>query len=173
MAYINHYGNVFCDCIAVSKPKYHEQFGVYEAEMTELSARCKENTPEGIQSVNLNLQFYGQFAIPAMKIPAGMCLVVFGREVTKQRLTGGRNILDRMLVVDWWTAREKDPLGMLAELSERRTIATREKELKEIFASWLNDCMPVIVQTVIGKIKELSANGRKASAGEKKEREKP
>lgn len=173
MAYINYHGNVFCDCIVVSKPKYHEKYGVYESEMTEISARSKENTPEGIQSVNLNLQFYGQFAIPAMKIPMAMCLVVFGREATKQRLTGGRNILERTLVVDWWTAREKDPLGMLEELRERRTIATREKELKEIFASWLNDCMPVITQTVIDKIRERAAASKQAATVDKKEGKKP
>ena len=146
--YINYFGNVFCDCVVVGKPKYQEEAGEYRKEMTRVSAKCKEQTPNGVQQVNLNLYFFDSFAIPAMKISSGMCIVAAGRERTNSTKSKGHYYLDRTVFVDWWTPRESDPIGMLTELKARREITVREKEFKEIFWEWLN--LPACRELVMG-----------------------
>ena len=138
MAYINFFGNCFFDCVVVASPTYKEAVGEYGAEMTKCIAKCKEATPEGLQTINVNLLFFGAFAIPAMKIPSGMCLVALGREVVKERYAKGRDILERTIYVDWWFPRDIDPLGHLEELKVRVEQKTREREFKEAFWAWLN-----------------------------------
>lgn len=146
--YASFYGNTVCDCIVVSSPKYLESVGEYKSELTKCVAKTKEQTPEGLQSVNLNLLFFNAFAIPAMKISSGMCLVVIGREQSTERMEKGRKVLERSLYVDWWTARDIDPLGHLEELKVRRELTTREIEFKNIFWEWLN--MDAVKELIIG-----------------------
>ena len=136
--YISFYGNAIFDCIVVSSPKYMDSVGEYKSELTKCMAKTKEQTPEGMQSVNVNLLFFNAFAIPAMKISSGMCLVVIGREQSNERMEKGRKVLERSVYVDWWAARDIDPLGHLEELKVRREMTTREIEFKNIFWEWLN-----------------------------------
>ena len=146
--YISFYGNTIMDCIAISSPKYMESVGEYKSELTKCNAKCKELTPEGLQSVNVTLLFFNAFAIPAMRITSGMCLVIIGREQTSERMTNGRNVLERSVYVDWWAARDIDPLGHLEELKVRRELTTREIEFKNIFWEWLN--MDAVKELIIG-----------------------
>ena len=163
--YINVHGNVFCDCIIATTPIYKEHFGEYQREMTRCIGKCKEQTPEGLQSVNLNLLFFSAFAVPAMKISPGMCIVVAGREASEERFFGGKNVLDRTLVVDWWQARDIDPLGHLEELKVRRENTIREEENRKQFARWLTQCKGVIIGWVADWMKEMKNN--KKAKGDK------
>ena len=153
MAYINYQGNIFADCAIVNKPKYREEVGEYKKELTKVFAKCREQTPEGVQTVNLDLCFFSALAIPAMKLTPGMCIIVLGRESTKELYTRGKNTLERTVIVDWWTAREIDPVGMLEELKARRMISSKEKELQQMVAEWLEKCLPIIIANVAEEIK--------------------
>lgn len=167
--YINYFGNVFCDCVILGKPKYQEEAGEYRQEMTKATAKCKEQTPDGVQQVNLNLLFFGAFAIPAMKITSGLCIVVAGREKTNNLKQKGHYILERTIFVDWWTPREADPVGMLSELKARREITVREKEFKEIFWEWLN--LPTCRELVMGWLQDWLKENAVAVKLKKKEDE--
>lgn len=154
--YINYFGNIFCDCVIVGSPHYQEEAGEYRRELTRAFAKSKEQTPNGVQTVNLNLFFFSAFAIPAMKLASGMCIVVAGREKTNELKSNGRAILERTVYVDWYTAREADPLGMLEELKARREISVREREFKETFWEYLN--LPACKSLVMGWLKETQTN---------------
>lgn len=152
MAYINYQGNIFADCIITGALAYKEEAGEYKREMTRAFAQCKEATPDGMQTVNLDLRFFSGFAIPAYKLQRGMCVVVLGRELAKEKYTHGRNVLNRIVTVDWWWPRDVDPLGMLEELKARRAIAAQENELEHAVAALLEKCMPIIIKKVIEEL---------------------
>lgn len=136
--YMNNHGNVLALCIISSKPQYREEVGERKTELTKVYAKANEATPDGMQTVNLNLLFYGGLAIPAMKISPGMTLLVAGRVQSQERFERGKNVLERSLYVVWWDARDIDPLGVLEELKVRRETKTREQELKLAFWDFLN-----------------------------------
>ena len=161
MAYINYQGNIFADCIISGALSYKEEAGEYKREMTRAFAQCKEATPDGMQTVNLDLRFFSGFAIPAYKLQRGMCIVVLGRELAKEKYTHGRNVLSRIVTVDWWWPRDVDPLGMLEELQARRAIAAQEKELKQAVAEWLEKCMPLITDSVIEEARKRAHSNKK------------
>lgn len=159
--YINYFGNVFADCIAIASPEFREQAGEYKRDMTRVHARCKEATPEGMQSVNLTLCFFQAMAIPAMKISTGMCIVVAGREVTKEKDIRGKAVLDRTIYVDWWAARDIDPLGHLEELKVRMEQKSREDEMRIWFAKAMTQCK----ETIIGWVTEWFQNNLETVKG--------
>lgn len=161
MAYINYQGNIFADCVITGNPTYKEEAGEYKREITKAFAKCKEVTPEGIQTVNLDLYFASAFAIPAYKLKSGMSIVILGRERSKEEYTHGRAVLSRIVFVDWWFPRWVDPLGMLEELQARRAIAAQEKELKQAVAEWLEKCMPLITDSVIEEARKRAHSNKK------------
>ena len=144
--YINNYGNVAAPCYIVSKPTYMEESGAKRVELTYANGKCRENSPEGTQTVAVRLLFYENFAIPAMKISPGQMLVILGRERAQETRHWGKDKLERTVIVDWWALREIDPCGMLQELEKRREIAVREKEFKEMFAEFLTEAKPTILK---------------------------
>lgn len=152
--YINYFGNVFADCIAVTSPEFREQTGEYKRDMTKVFAKCKEASPEGMQTVNLTLLFFQAMAIPAMKIGPGMCIMIAGREVSKERNERGKTVLDRTIYVDWWAARDIDPLGHLEELKVRMEQKSREEEMKLWFAQAMTKCKDTVIGWVTEWFKE-------------------
>lgn len=160
--YVNQTGNVVADCVITGVPQYNEEYGVYKRELTKVVASCKENSPEGTQTVNLVLYFFSGFAIPAMKLNKGMTIVLMGREISHEAMYRGKYVLERKVVVDWWTPREIDPMGMLEELKARREIKTREQEMKETFWSWLN--LAPCKELILGWIAEWAAQQRAKAA---------
>lgn len=170
--YISFHGNSFADCVIVTSPKYQEEVGEYRTELTTADAKCKEQTPDGVQSVNFRLCFFGAFAIPAMRLKAGMCIVLAGREVVQERFSHGKNVLDRQIYVDWWQARDIDPLGHLEELKVRRENTIREEENRKQFAHWLTQCKEVIIGWVAEWMKEMKDNKKeKGDKGDGQESE--
>lgn len=144
--YVNYYGNVIADCVIVTSPKYKEEVGEHRRELTTVFAKSKEATPEGLQTVNLNLLFFSAFAIPAMKLSPTMCIVIGGREAVQEAYQKGKTVLERTLYIDWWMPRDIDPVGHLEELKVRREIQTRETEFKNIFWDWLQQCKALILK---------------------------
>ncbi len=150
--YININGNVIASCLAFTNPVYQEEAGEHRVEMTKAFAKCKESTPDGMQTVNLNLLFFNNLALPAMKIAAGTNLIIFGRESTKERLSYGKHSLERNVFVDSWFPRVIDPLNMLEELKVKRTLEAQKEEQKLMFAAMLTQCKPTIIQWVISAL---------------------
>ena len=161
--YINQGGNVFCVCTAVTKPTYKEESGEKRVELAYLNAKCREASPEGTQTVSLDLLFYGTAAIPAMKIAPGHTLVIAGRESSKEAFAWGKHKLNRTVIVDWWGFREIDPGGILDELKARREIFTREREFREMFAEFLTEAKPSIIKWIMDYSKEM----REANSNDK------
>ena len=161
--YINYFGNVMCDCVVLSNPQFKESVGEYKTDLTVCTAKSKEYTPEGLQSVNLRLCFFGAFAVPAMKASRGMCLMVAGRESVQEVYAKGRDVLERTIYVDWWSARDIDPLGSLEELKVRVEKKTREQEFKESFWNWLNTepVKTLIINWFISWLREQKGNTAK------------
>ena len=168
--YINDHGNVLATCTITSKPTYIEDAGAKREEMTYIFAKCWETSPEGTQTVSVKLFFIGALAIPAMKLEPNKTLLIAGRERSKESVHWGRNRLERTVLVDYWSPREIDPCGMLEELKQRRENAAREKEYRELFAEYLTEAKPSILQWVVEYIR--AARQAKA-AGDGKEANKP
>ena len=146
--YLNFTGNVHAVCSAVTKPEYREEAGERRVEMTKVVAKCKEMTPDGMQTVSLQLLFFEALAIPAMKIDVGSVLVIDGRETSKEFFSYGKHRLERTLVVEDWHFRDIDPGGILEELKERKGISQREHELRKLFAELLTQARPAIIAWV-------------------------
>lgn len=155
--YVNQNGNVVCICSAVGMPEYREEAGAKHTEITLLQARCREESADGTQTVALTLLFFGNMAIPAMKITSGQVLVVMGRERSNSMYVWGKHRLDRTLFVDWWDFRCIDPGGMLTELSTRREIAVKDREYRQILAEYLTEIKPTIIKWVFDEMKRLKA----------------
>lgn len=154
--YINIQGNVFAVCRTVAKAQYYEESGQNRKELTRISVIAKEKTAYNVQDVPLELLFYEDMAIPAMKIGAGQYLEVTGHEMSREKRIYGRNKLRRTLIVTSWRFREIDPGAMQEALKTRREIAAREKEFRQLFAEYLTECKPYIVNWVLEAAKEES-----------------
>ena len=146
--YLNFTGNVLAVCVAAKKPEYTEEAGARRVEVTRLPAKCKELTPDGLQTVSLDLLFFEGLAIPAMKIDMGQVLVVMGRESSKEYFKYKKYSLERTLVVEAWWFRELDPGGMLEGLKMRREMNARQDEFRELFAQFLTEAKPSILKWV-------------------------
>lgn len=176
--YLNVTGNTFAVCQIVSKPQFVEEYGEYKKDLTKVSARCKETSAEGTQTVNLSLYFWDGLAIPAMKISVGMSIWVAGREKTMSYTKNGKNVLERSLFVEGWGARETDPLGMLVELQARREAKVNEETLRLTFLELLTQAKPAILQWIADWIKEHISlilewlKGKSHSGGNEAESEK-
>ena len=164
--YINSTGNVVCTCVAITKPIYKEESGEMRSELTYIIGKCRESSPEGTQTVTLDLNFYGNLAIPAMKIDAGQSLVIFGRERSEEKMVFGKYRLKRTVIVDCWLFRDIDPGGMLDELKMRREMALRDKEFRELFAQYLTECRPAIVKWVLEDAKTAKEQNMKKKEDE-------
>ena len=148
MAYINYYGNIHAIGVVSSSPEYRESVGEYKREMTRCLVKCKERTPEGVQTVNINLLFFSAMAIPAMKIPIGMCIEFMGNESVEERFSKGKTILERTVFCEKWEPRLTDPLGYMEELKVRREVGALETEFRRMFAEMLTEAKSAIMEWV-------------------------
>ena len=146
--YINAAGNILAQCIVIGKAEFKENVGEHHVDLTRIPAKAKEATPDGTQTVNLQLCFYAASAIPAMKIPVGMNIIVAGRESSKEVFQNKRYVLERSVSVDWWVPRDTDPLHYLEELKVRRQMNTMDEELKILFAKLLTQAKSTIIEWV-------------------------
>ena len=146
--YINAAGNILAQCIVIGKSEFKENVGEHHVDLTRIPAKAKEATPDGTQTVNLQLCFYAASAIPAMKIPVGMNIIVAGRESSKEVFQNKRYVLERSVSVDWWVPRDTDPLHYLEELKVHREMNTMDAELKILFAKLLTQAKSTIIEWV-------------------------
>ena len=146
--YINAAGNVLAQCIVIGKAEFKESVGEHHVDLTKIPAMAKESTPDGTQTVNLQLCFYAASAIPAMKIPVGMNIIVAGRESSKELFQNKRYTLERTISVDWWQPRDTDPLHYLEELKVRRQMNTMDDELRILFAKLITEVKGTIIEWV-------------------------
>lgn len=156
--YLNFQGNVHTVCRVIGKPKYTEETGEKRVELTKVSARAVEMTPDGKQSLVLNLLFFGQMAIPAMKIDINDTLVIDGREEVRSTFQRGKNLLERSVLVEAWQPQDNDPCGMAQELKARREVAVRRFEYRDLMAEFLTSWKPTIIKWVVGYFNELRGN---------------
>ena len=156
--YLNVMGNVHAVCRAIGKPKYTEEVGEKRVELTKVSARAVEMTPDGKQSLVLNLLFFGQMAIPAMKIDINDTLVIDGREEVRTAFQRGKNLLERSVLVEAWQPQDNDPCGMAQELKARREVAVRRFEYRDLMAEFLTSWKLTIIKWVVDYFNELRGN---------------
>ena len=177
--YLNGNGNVLAQCIVIGKAEFKESVGEHHVDLTKIPAMAKESTPDGTQTVNLQLCFFAASAIPAMKIPVGMNIIVAGRESSKELFQNKRYTLERTISVDWWQPRDTDPLHYLEELKVRRQMNTMDDELRILFAKlitevkgtiieWVTDWMKNNIETVRGWFRKNDGSGKQLSQGEEK-----
>lgn len=150
-------GNLFGLCVITGTPQYREEYGAYKSELAMVYAKAKQNTPDGVQTVNLTLYFWNEMAIPSMKLIAGTQILIAGRTMSKNKIVRDKMTLETMVSVEWWALRETDPMGMLEELKVRREITVKNKELRMVFAKMMTECKDVIKGWVMEWIGE---NGR-------------
>ena len=136
--YINVEGNVICTCYTVSKPDYIEEAGEKRVEMTRISAKAKQSSPDGTMTVNIELLFFENKAIPAAKLNYGDRIIVLGRESSREIMKNHRFVIARTVMVDWWFPQIVDPMNYLQELSVRREMDIRSREYRENFWDFLN-----------------------------------
>ena len=136
--YINVEGNVACTCYTVSKPEYYEESGEKRVEQTRISAKAKQSSPDGTMTVNIELLFFGNKAIPAAKLNYGDRIIVLGRESSREVMKNHRFVIARTVMVDWWFPQIVDPMNYLQELSVRREMDIRSREYRENFWDFLN-----------------------------------
>ena len=153
--YLNVMGNVHAVCRAIGKPKYTEEVGEKRVELTKVTARAVEMTPDGKQSLTLILLFFGQMAIPAMKIDINDTLVIDGREEVRSTFQRGKNLLERSVLVEAWQPQDNDPCGMAQELKVRREVAVRRFEYRDLMAEFLTNWKPTIIKWVVNYFNEL------------------
>lgn len=89
-------------------------------------------------TVNVELLFYANRAIPAAKLNYGESVIVLGRESSREVMKNHRMVITRTVLVDWWFPQIVDPLNYLQELSVRREMDIRNREFKENFWDFLN-----------------------------------
>ena len=155
--YLNVNGNVALVCTLTSQPMYLEVTGAYKQELTRIAAKCMENSPEGTQTIFMTVLFYTNLAIPAKALKAGDVIVVFGREMSKEKFQWGKHKLERTVIADFWIPRWIDPLGMITSLQVHRDAAIKEREYKTILAEYLTECKPAIIQWVVDYFKAMKA----------------
>lgn len=153
--YLNVMGNVHAVCRAIGKPKYTEEVGEKRVELTKVSAKAVEMTPDGKQSLVLTLLFFGQMAIPAMKIDINDTLVIDGREEVRTAFQRGKNLLERSVLVEAWQPQDNDPCGMAQELKARREVAVRRFEYRDLMAEFLTSWKQTIIKWVVEYYNEL------------------
>lgn len=163
--YQNIQGNVHTVCKVIGKPKYAEEVGAKRVEMTKVPAKATEMTPDGKQYVSLILLFYGELAIPAMKIDIGDNLIIDGREEVRTAFQRGRNLLERSLLVEAWDQQDNDPCGIKQELKVRHEISVRKIEYRDLMAEFLTSWKQTIIKWVADYYNEL----RGKTNSEKKE----
>lgn len=154
--YINVEGNVICTCFTVSKPEYFEEYGEKRSELTRIGAKAKQSSPDGTMTVNVELLFYANRAIPAAKLNYGESVIVLGRESSREVMKNHRMVITRTVLVDWWFPQIVDPLNYLQELSVRREMDIRNREFRENFWDFLNaeGCKELIHRWVQAWIEE-------------------
>lgn len=150
--YLNVQGNVTAICVITKSPTYKEEAGESKVEMTKACAKCQEMTREGMQVVPLDLIFFKDLALPAMKIKFADVIQVWGRESSRENARRGKNFLDRTLIVEAWRPRVTDPMGMAKELEVRMEINARDNELRHLFAQYMTECKPLIREWVTDAI---------------------
>ena len=153
--YLNAMGNVHTVCKVIGKPKYAEEVGAKRVEMTKVPAKATEMTPDGKQYVSLILLFYGELAIPAMKIDIGDNLIIDGREEVRTAFQRGRNMLERNLLVEAWDQQDNDPCGIKQELKVRHEISVRKIEYRDLMAEFLTNWKQTIIKWVMDYIAAL------------------
>lgn len=151
-------GNVHAVCFAVKDPEYRESVGERGCEMTKVVAMCKEMTPDGMQTVSLDLIFYDSLAIPAYKIGVGNWIVIDGRESSKEYFSRQKYKLERTVIVEYWNFRIIDPGGMAEELKVRHEIAAKDREYRELLAEYMTELKPSILQWFTDWIRENIGN---------------
>lgn len=154
--YINVEGNVICTCFTVSKPEYFEEYGEKRSELTRIGAKARQSSPDGTMTVNVELLFYTNRAIPAAKLNYGDSIIVLGRESSREVMKNHRMVITRTVLVDWWFPQIVDPLNYLQELSVRREMDIRNREFRENFWDFLNaeGCKELIHRWVQAWIEE-------------------
>ena len=165
--YLSVHGNTICVCTLTTQPMYLEETGEYKQELTRIGAKALELSPEGTQTIFMTVLFYKNMAIPAKALKAGDVIVVFGREMSKEKFQWGKHKLERTVIADFWIPRWIDPLGMITNLQVHRDATIKEREYKTILAEYLTECKPAIIQWVVDYFKSMkAANNSKQKDGE-------
>lgn len=109
-------GNVLATVLVVKEPVFEEERGVYKSPCTQVRAKSRISAAEGSTDIPVDLQFYGDYAIPARgSVTVGDRLLVAGRSRTNEfyRRTTGKNELSRSMIVEFWWPIANDPYNFL------------------------------------------------------------